>query len=115
MATLDPHESGDVSTRHRRPNRSGRGGQLDIAVGVRKGTHSPDQVQGALKGGAPGVARVHPNREERGGEPPLAHPRDVDMPVAEPGGDIGLHVEHALRRVDVAVQDDGLLEHEQQS
>ena len=115
MATLDPHQGGDVSARHRRPNVGGRGGQLDIAVGVREGAHGPDQVQGALKRGAPGIARVHPDREERGGEPPFAHARDVDVPVGQPGADIGLHVEHALGRVDVAVHDDGLLEHEQQS
>src|SRR2546430_8666283 len=54
MATLDPHQGGDVSARHRRPNVGGRGGQLDIAVGVREGAHGPDQVQGALKGGAQG-------------------------------------------------------------
>src|SRR2546422_8570841 len=29
--------------------------------------------------GAPGIARVHPDREERGGEPPFAHARDVDV------------------------------------
>src|SRR5260370_35461236 len=109
MATLDPHESGDVSTRHRRPNLSGCGGQLDIAVRVRKGLHGPDQVQGALKGGAPGAARVHPNREERAGEPPLAHPRDVDMPDADPRAEMGLTAEHALRPAHLAAPDDELL------
>jgi hypothetical protein len=37
------------------------------------------------------------------------------VPVGQPICDVGPHVEHALRRVDVAVHDDGLLEHEQQA
>src|SRR5467141_3923375 len=58
-------------------------------------------------------ARARPDREERGREPPLAHARHVDVAVRQPRGNVRLHVEHALRRVDVAVHDDGLLEHEQ--
>ncbi len=115
MPAFDAHERRDVAPTHGGAHFIGRGCQLHFAVGVRQRAHGADQVQRALKGGAPGVARVHPDREERGREPTLAHARDIHVPVGQPICDVGSHVEHALRRVDVAVHDDGLLEHEQQA
>ena len=115
MPTLDAHERRDVAPRRGSPDLIGRGGELHLVVGVRERPHGSDQVEGASKGSAPGVTGIHPDREERGRETTLAHARNIDVPVAQPTGDVGLHVEHPLRRVDVAVHDDRLLEHQQQS
>jgi hypothetical protein len=67
------------------------------------------------EGGSGAVARIHPDGEKRRRQTALLHPGHVNVTVGEPGRDVGLHIEHALGRVDVAVHDDRLLEPEQQS
>ena len=117
MPAFDSHERGDMPPRGGGANLIRRGGELHQGIRVRERAHRPNQVQCSTKRSAVcrGVARVHPDREERGREPSLLHARHVDMTVGEAAGHVGSHVEHALRRIDVAVHDDGLLEQEQES
>jgi len=115
VAALHAHQHGDVTPRHGPPHFIRVGRQLGDGLRIHQHLHRIDQRHCPSERGARPVARVDPDREERGREAAFLHPREVDVAVRQPRRDVGLHVEHALRRVDVAVEDDRVLEHEQQS
>ena len=114
VAALEPEEHGDAALAGEPADVGGRPGDLGA---VERGHLALDLVEHGRRPGRRrrplAVVLAHEEREERGVEPALGHPREVDVGAA------GLRrvalaervpvVEHERRRVDVAVDDDGVV------
>jgi hypothetical protein len=116
VAALDAHQRRDVSAGGRAAHIGRAGRELHLGRGVGEGPHRAHQRQRPGEGGPGAIGVVDPDREKGGGQPPVLHPRDVHVAVRQPHRHVGFAVEHALRGVDMAVDDDHrLLEHEEES
>lgn len=104
-----------MAARGRGAHVGGSRGELHLRARVDEGLHGAHEREGPRERRAGPIARIPPDGEECRRQAALLHPGHGDVAVGEPGRDVGLHVEQALRRVDVAVHDDRLLEHEEQS